>query len=300
MGNRVKGRVKKKSIKAAVHSGMATHRKLSRMGKVRKKDHAGLDATFIGRAKVLKKLQISLKDFRRLCILKGVYPREPRGRAPRNKKGQVFYHAKDVKALSHEPLLDKFREFKSFMKKVRRSANRNEKEEARRKQPLAPKYTLHHLVRERYPRFADALGDLDDALCLVNLFACLPSEGRIQTSITRKAQHLAASWGAYCATTGSITKSFISVKGVYMEAEIMVSSLRYWGSKPSSIYHAYGILKIVCTQLYISLLAVTRSSNSRSLGRSTQLYTACASRSRFPCHANIPRVLRNSIGICAV
>ncbi|KAL7439684.1 hypothetical protein ACHAXH_007217 [Discostella pseudostelligera] len=221
MGNRVKGRVKKKSIKAAVHSGMATHRKLSRMGKVRKKDHAGLDATFIGRAKVLKKLQISLKDFRRLCILKGVYPREPRGRAPRNKKGQVFYHAKDVKALAHEPLLEKFREFKSFMKKVRRSANRNEKEEARRKQPLAPKYTLHHLVRERYPRFADALGDLDDALCLVNLFACLPSEGRIQTSITRKAQHLAASWGAYCATTGSITKSFISVKGVYMEAEVM-------------------------------------------------------------------------------
>jgi len=223
MGNRVKNRPKKKSIKAAVHSGMATHRKLSRMGKVQKKNHSGLDATFIGRAKVLKKLQISLKDFRRLCILKGVYPREPRGRAPRNKKGQVFYHIKDVKALAHEPLLDKFREFKTFMKKVRRSANRNEKDEARRKQPLAPKYTLHHLVRERYPRFADALGDLDDALCLVNLFACLPSDGRIQAGITRKAQQLAASWGAYCATTGSIVKSFISVKGVYMEAEIMTS-----------------------------------------------------------------------------
>lgn len=221
MGNRVKGRQKKKSIKAAVHSGMSTHRKLSRMGKNTKKNHAGIDATFIGRSKVLKKLQISLKDFRRLCILKGVYPREPRGRAPRNKKGQVFYHIKDVKALAHEPLLDKFREFKSFMKKVRRSANRNEKDEARRKQPLAPKYTLHHLVRERYPRFADALGDLDDALCLVNLFACLPSDGRVKADITRKAQMLAASWGSYCATTGSIVKSFISVKGVYMEAEIM-------------------------------------------------------------------------------
>ncbi|KAL7538108.1 hypothetical protein ACHAXR_008287 [Thalassiosira sp. AJA248-18] len=223
MGNRVKGRAKKKSIKAAVHSGMATHRKLSRMGKNRKKNHAGLDATFIGRAKVLKRLQISLKDFRRLCILKGVYPREPRGRAPSNKKGQVFYHIKDVKALAHEPLLDQFREFKSFMKKVRKSANRNEKDEARRKQPLAPKYTLHHLVRERYPRFSDALGDLDDALCLVNLFACLPSDGRIQAGITRKAQVLAASWGSYCASTGSIVKSFISVKGVYMEAEIMTS-----------------------------------------------------------------------------
>jgi len=225
MGNRVKGRAKKKSHKAAIHSGMATHRKLSRMGKVQKKHHSGLDATFIGRSRVLKKLQISLKDFRRLCILKGVYPREPRGKAPKNKKGQVFYHIKDVKALSHEPLLDKFREFKAFMKKVRRSANRNEKDEARRKQPLAPTYTLHHLVRERYPRFSDALGDLDDALCLVNLFACLPSEGRIGTQVTRKAQMLAASWGAYCSVTGSITKSFISVKGVYMEAEIMVREM---------------------------------------------------------------------------
>ena len=111
------------------------------------------------------------------------------------------------------------------MKKVRRSANRNEKDEARRKQPLAPKYTLHHLVRERYPRFADALGDLDDALCLVNLFACLPSDGRVQAGITRKAQLLAAGWGAYCAATGSITKSFISVKGVYVEADIMVSKI---------------------------------------------------------------------------
>ena len=171
---------------------------------------------------MLKKLQISLRDFRRLCILKGVYPRQPK-KAPKNKKGQVFYHIKDVKALAHEPLLDKFREFRAFMKKVRKSANRNEKDEARRKEPLAPKYTLHHLVRERYPRFADALGDLDDALCLIHLFACLPSDGKIKSGITRKAQQLAASWGAYCSVTGSITKSFISVKGVYLEADIMVS-----------------------------------------------------------------------------
>lgn len=151
-----------------------------------------------------------------------MYPRQPK-KAPNGKKGQVFYHIKDVKALAHEPLLDKFREFRAFMKKVRRSANRHEKDEARRKEPLAPKYTLHHLVRERYPRFADALGDLDDALCLIHLFACLPSDGKIKSGITRKAQQLAASWGAYCSATGSITKSFISVKGVYLEADIMTA-----------------------------------------------------------------------------
>jgi pescadillo protein len=118
MGNRVKGRVKKKSIKAAAHSAMGSKRKLSRMGKARKKDHSGLDATFIGRSACLKRLQITLKDFRRLCILKGIYPREPRGRAPGNKKGQVFYHVKDVRAIAHEPVLEKFREMRAFMKKV--------------------------------------------------------------------------------------------------------------------------------------------------------------------------------------
>ncbi len=220
MGNRVKGRVKKKGIKAASHSAMGSKRKLSRMGKKQKKDHAGLDATFIGRSACLKRLQISLKDFRRLCILKGIYPREPRGRTPSKKKGQVYYHIKDLRAISHEPLLEKFREFRSFMKKVRKAAGRNEKDEAARKESYAPSYTLHHLVRERYPRFVDALSDLDDALALVYLFAALPSTGRVAPKITKKAQTLASQWGAYCATTSCITKTFVSVKGVYMEASI--------------------------------------------------------------------------------
>ena len=220
MGNRTKGRVKKKSIKAASHSGMGSKRKLSRMGKKQKKNHSGLEATFIGRSACLKRLQITLKDFRRLCILKGIYPREPRGRTPGNKKGQVFYHIKDVKALAHEPLLAKFREFRAFMKKVRKAAGRNEKDEAARKESFAPTYTLHHLVRERYPRFVDALSDLDDALALIYLFAALPSAGRVAAKITKKAQSLAAQWGAYCSTTSAITKSFVSVKGVYLEAMI--------------------------------------------------------------------------------
>jgi pescadillo protein len=227
MGNRVKGRPKKKSIKAASHSGMGSKRKLSRFGKIRKKDHSGIDATFIGRSACLKKLQITLKDFRRLCILKGIYPREPRGRAPKNKKGQVYYHIKDVRAIAHEPVLEKFREMRAFMKKVRRSAGRNEKDEAARKHALAPTYTIHHLVRERYPRFVDAISDMDDALTLVYLFAALPSEAHIKTKVTNNAKALAAAWGSYCATTSSITKSFISVKGIYMEANIRGSTVRW-------------------------------------------------------------------------
>lgn len=118
MGNRVKGREKKKSIKAASHSKMGSKRKLSRMGKKQKRNNAGLEATFVGRSKCLKMLQVTIKDFRRLCILKGIYPREPRGKVPGNKKGQTFYHIKDIRAIAHEPILEKFREFRSFMKKV--------------------------------------------------------------------------------------------------------------------------------------------------------------------------------------
>ena len=118
MGNRVKGRTKKKSIKAALSSAAGSKRKLSRMGKKQKREHSGLEASFIGRTRCLKMLQLTIKDFRRLCILKGIYPREPLGRVPGKKKGQTFYHIKDIRAIAHEPILEKFRDIRAFMKKV--------------------------------------------------------------------------------------------------------------------------------------------------------------------------------------
>ena len=90
-----------------------------------------------------------------------------------------------------------------------------------------PSYTLHHLIKERYPRFVDALSDMDDALTLTYLFAALPGDGEIKPVVTSKAKKLAAAWGAYCATTSSITKSFISVKGVYLEASVHGVPIRW-------------------------------------------------------------------------
>lgn len=129
MGRRTNGKPKPKSVKAKVNSRMNATRKLSRLGKKVKKGKAGPNAEFITRSAAMRKLQITLKDFRRLCILKGIYPRVPT--KPLKGADKIYYDIKDISYIANEPLLEKFREFKSFMKKIRRAAGRNQFTEAR-------------------------------------------------------------------------------------------------------------------------------------------------------------------------
>mmetsp|Transcript_35684 Transcript_35684/g.114131 ORF Transcript_35684/g.114131 Transcript_35684/m.114131 type:complete len:565 (-) Transcript_35684:1541-3235(-) len=209
--NRKSGRRKALAKKAPAMSGMSGKKKLSRLGRKRK---AGEESVHVSRAVVLRRLQVTLKDFRRLCILKGIYPRDVKD------KKKTWYHAKDVLALSREPLLAKFRDFKTFMKRVRRLVGRKDLPNARKKHDQLPTYVLHHLVKERYPKFRDALSDLDDALSTAFLFRSLPAEGRISVDRIAKCDELCRRWDQYVATTGSLKKAFVSVKGVYFAARV--------------------------------------------------------------------------------
>ncbi|KAI8886917.1 hypothetical protein K501DRAFT_321625 [Backusella circina FSU 941] len=194
------------------------------MGKILKKGERGAATNFITRQQALKKLQVSLADFRRLCILKGIYPREPRNKKKANKGSTApatFYYIKDIKYLLHEPLLIKFREYKAFAKKLNKVLHKGEFSQAKSLQENnKPVYNLDHLVKERYPSFIDALRDMDDALSMLFLFARLPADNKIQAKVVSECQQLISEFQAYVMRSKSLRRVFFSIKGIYYQAEI--------------------------------------------------------------------------------
>ena len=82
-------------------------------------------------------------------------------------------------------------------------------------------YLPHHgSFRPRYPTFIDAVRDIDDALCMIFLFASLPSDSKVSPSLIENCARLAAEWQLYVMHTHSLRKSFLSIKGVYYQAEV--------------------------------------------------------------------------------
>ena len=175
---------------------------------------------YVTRNQALHRLQLKLGDFRRLCILKGIHPREPKKKA--QGQGKTYYHVKDIAFLHHEPLLEKFRELRAYSRKLKRAKAKQNYVALDRLRENAPKYELSHLVLERYPRFKDALGDLDDPMCMCALFAVLPTVNRhnIAPEVVEKSERLAREFKSFCVRTHALRKVFISVKGIYYEAEI--------------------------------------------------------------------------------
>ncbi|OBZ79745.1 Pescadillo [Grifola frondosa] len=193
------------------------------MGRLRQKGKAGAAKAYVTRSSAVKKLQCSLADFRRLCILKGIFPREPRSRKRANKGSSAptsFYYAKDIAYLAHEPVLKKLREHKAFAKKLARALGRGEWSSAKSLEENKPVYRLDHIIKERYPTFVDAVRDIDDGLCMIFLFASLPSNDKIAPSLVENCSRLAAEWQLYIMHTHALRKIFLSIKGVYYQAEV--------------------------------------------------------------------------------
>ena len=182
---------------------------------------------YISRAKAIRKLQLSLKDFRRLCIMKGVYPREPPKKL--KKHNRTFYHLKDINFLALDPLISKIRAQKVYLRKYIKAKAKGDIGKIKYLVKNKPKISLNHLVRERYPDFIDALRDLDDPLSLMALFTIFPThkEFNLSTEKIEACTKLLKYFELYIIQSHSLQKVFVSIKGIYYQAEIMGQKVTY-------------------------------------------------------------------------
>lgn len=193
------------------------------VSKKKKKYSSGEGAQFMTRKAALKKLQLSLKDFRRICILKGIYPREPRNRK-RAQKGaggiKTLYHTKDIKFLLHEPIIWKLRELKVYQQKIRRARAMREYRNMKKFLRDYPDINIDHIVKERYPTFVDALRDLDDCLTLCFLFSTFPSLKKVPRDQSMLCRRLTVEFMHAVIAAKALRKVFVSVKGYYYQVEL--------------------------------------------------------------------------------
>lgn len=193
------------------------------MGKKAKKYESGAATAFIGRNQAIKKLQLTIADFRRLSILKGIYPVEPKNKKKVNKgstANRTFYYVKDINFLANEPILKKFRDFKVYVKRLKRAKGTRDIKGIARVRNTKPTYKVDHIVKERYPSYIDAVRDLDDCLSLIFLFAVLPKSRRVYVEKVQLCLKLSLEFMHYVIASKSLRKCFISIKGYYFQADI--------------------------------------------------------------------------------
>eukprot|EP01100_Stratorugosa_tubuloviscum_P009935 TRINITY_DN41_c2_g1_i1.p1 TRINITY_DN41_c2_g1~~TRINITY_DN41_c2_g1_i1.p1 ORF type:complete len:648 (-),score=289.30 TRINITY_DN41_c2_g1_i1:181-2124(-) len=204
------------------------------MGKEQKKGKKGGATSFISRSQAVRKLQVPLKLFRKLCILKGVFPREPK-RVKSKAKDKTYYMTKDIGFIAHDPLLEKFRDLRAWKIKLKKAQSKKEENRIKSLKINKPQYFLDHIVKERYPTFIDALRDVDDALNLLHLFALMTPNKYVTERQVNNAKRLCCEFQSYVIATHSLRKTFISIKGIYFQAEIFEQKVTWL------VPHQFGI-----------------------------------------------------------
>ena len=199
-----------------------------------KKGTKGKASKFISRAKTIKKLDIALKDFRKLCILKGVHPREPNKRPANNTK--TYYHAKDIKYLAEDRLLNHFRRLKVYRRRLFTAVVRKDKERVKRIKATKPILDITHVVKERYPSFEDTLKDLDDPLSTLSLVANFPGHRlfKVNPEQVKACKLLLDMFKLFVVKSQKLNKVFLSSKGVYFQAEIKGNKINWVEPYPFS------------------------------------------------------------------
>jgi pescadillo protein len=188
------------------------------MGKKTKKGTKGQATLFLSRKRAMRRLGLNLKDFRRICILKGVFPRQPNRKL--DKAHRTYYHIKDIRYLESDKLVDHFAQEKIFKRKLTKAIAKKDKLRIRRLKAGKPELNVDHVIRQRYPRFEQALKDMSDPLSLLSLISGFPGHRlyRIPPQKTRAYKLLMDMFKALVVKKKLLSKVFLATKGVYYEA----------------------------------------------------------------------------------
>ena len=124
---------------------------------------------------------------------------------------------------------EKFMEIKAYEKKILKAKKKNQKFDTQKLIENKPTYSLDHIIKERYPKFVNALEDLDDCLCLISIFANLPSFDLLKISHEKTflSRKLLREFYLYIAVSQSFRKGFLSIKGIYLNIEIQNNKITW-------------------------------------------------------------------------
>ncbi|KAL1398218.1 hypothetical protein pipiens_009138 [Culex pipiens pipiens] len=168
------------------------------------KFQSGEGAQYLTRKAAMRKLQLSMQDFRRLCILKGIYPREPKHRAIAQRGStdiKILYHKKDITFLLHEPIVWTLRDRKIFNRRIAAAKGKGNNLLKNVRMANYPEIKLDHIIKERFP-------------------TTFPAMKTVTRDITSMARRLSIEFMHYCIASKALRKVFVSIKGYYFQAEI--------------------------------------------------------------------------------
>jgi len=97
------------------------------------------------------------------------------------------------------------------LRKLKRATSKGDFNTADRLKANKPKYTLDHIVRERYPTFVDAIRDLEDCLCLCFLYSTFPKNTKTPLVFMIRAFGGQVSWESTSAVGATFDESDSSI-----------------------------------------------------------------------------------------
>ncbi|GLJ59185.1 hypothetical protein SUGI_1496710 [Cryptomeria japonica] len=113
------------------------------------------------------------------------------------------------------------------MKRLTRAQGRHDLEKFQQVNESKPIYKLDTVVKERYPRFLDALRDCDDALSMCFLFAMFPKGRNKPDDLIDLSRKLTIEFMHYVIRSKTLRKVFVTIKGYYYQAEIMGQTITW-------------------------------------------------------------------------